>query len=303
MSEKRMTKFRIFSDNHYYYNKHYNEEYTNEMFSKLDDGFDGVNLIAGDVGVSPDEVKEFCEKFIPGQRAIIIGGNHFMYGCQADYESINDEYEKVLGDYICEETPAIFVNRKSVICHKSMSEFGEKSPVVFGATLWSNFMLYGLDRQEKAMRDAEMGVSDFRCTYTIPGSTYRGIILSAYDMWHEFEHTLADIKIAYMRACQQGRKFILMTHFPVTPESTAEEFIGSPLNPYFCNDLRDWIVENIPGTAFIVQGHQHNRWQGTIESKTKGICIPVYQNPFGYVTQNEAYVEPEWNPKLIVEVE
>lgn len=296
-----MTKFRLFSDNHYYHNKYYNEEYTNEMFSKLNNGFDGINLIAGDVGASPDEVKDFCDTFIPGQRAIIIGGNHFMYGCQAKYEQINEEYEKVFGDYMYEESPAIFVNRKDIICYESEGNYGLNAPVVFGATLWTNFMLNGVEKQLKAMSDAEFGVSDFRCTYSVSGSSYRGIILSAYDMWKEFEYTLADIKMTYTRAQQQGRKFILMTHFPVTPESTAEEFKGSPLNPYFCNDLRKWIIENIPNTAFILQGHQHNRWQGKIEGE--GVSIPVYQNPFGYISQNESYKEPEWNPNLIVEVE
>ena len=65
--------------------------------------------------------------------------------------------------------------------------------------------------------------------------------------------------------------------------------------------LRKWIIENIPNTAFILQGHQHNRWQGKIEGE--GVSIPVYQNPFGYVTGNETYAEPQWDPKLIVEVE
>ena len=272
------------------------------MFSKLDNGFSGINLIAGDVGASPNEVKEFCDKFIPGQRAIIIGGNHFMYGWQAEYKEINKEYKKTIGDYMSEETPAIFVDRKSVTCYESEGNYNPDAPIVFGATLWSNFMLNGEDKQEKAMRDAEWGVSDFRCTYFIPESSYRGVILSAYDMWREFEYTLADIKMAYIKAKQQGKKFILMTHFPVTPESTAEEFIGSPLNPYFCSDLRKWIIENIPDTAFILQGHQHNRWKGKIEDKTKGVNIPVYQNPFGYISQNETYIEPEWDPNLIIEV-
>ena len=300
-----MTKFRLFSDNHYYYNKHYNEEYTDEMFSKLNDGFDGVNLIAGDVGSSPNEVKEFCYKYIPNQRAIIIGGNHFMYGFQASYEDLNKEYKKVLGEYDClgSGNLIVFANRDDYSCQKTEDDFDIHAPIVFGATLWTNFMSDGVDKQEEAMRAAEYGVSDFRFTYVIPGSTYRGVIMSPYDMWKEFEHTLADIKIAYVRAMQKGRKFILMTHFPVTPESTAEEFKGSPLNPYFCNDLRKWIIENIPNTAFILQGHQHNRWQGKIEDKEKGVSIPIYQNPFGYITQNETYAEPEWNPNLIVEVE
>lgn len=298
-----MTKFRLFSDNHYYYNKSYNEEYTDEMFSKLNDGFDGVNLIAGDVGATPDEVKEFCDKYIPGQRAIIIGGNHFMYGCRADYNSLNEEYKKVLGeyDYLSSNCPIVFANRNCYDCQESEDEIDLNAPVVFGATLWTNFMSNGVDKQEKAMRDAESGVSDFCCNYSVPESSYQGVILSPYDMWKEFEYTLADIKIAYIRAMQKGKKFILMTHFPVTPESTAEEFKGSPLNPYFCNDLRKWIIENIPNTAFILQGHQHNRWQGKIEGE--GVSIPVYQNPFGYVTGNETYAEPQWDPKLIIEVE
>ena len=298
-----MTKFRLFSDNHYYYNKHFNPEYTDEMFSQLNDGFDGVNLIAGDVGVSPDEVKDFCDRYIPNQRAIIIGGNHFMYGCKADYESINEEYKKVLGeyDYLGSDCPIVFANRDSYDCQESKESYNYDAPVVFGATLWSNFMLNGIDNQEKAMRDAENGVSDFRCTYTVPGSSYGAIVLSPYDMWKEFEYTLADIKMAYIRAMQKGRSFILMTNFPVTPESTEEKYKGSPLNPYFCNDLRQWIIENIPNTAFILQGHLHNRWQGVIEGN--GVSIPVYQNPFGYITQNETYAEPEWNPNLIVEVE
>ena len=171
---------------------------------------------------------------------------------------------------------------------------------MFGANLYSNFLLNGVDKQTKAMNDAELGVSDFRCNYFIPGSSYRGIILPAYDMWKQFEYTLADIKMAYTRAQQKGNPFILMTHFPVTPESTEEKYKGSPLNPYFCSDLRQWIIENIPNTAFILQGHLHNRWQGKIEGN--GVSIPVYQNPFGYISQNESYAEPEWDPKLIVEV-
>ena len=91
-----MTKFRLFSDTHYYHNKYHNEQYTHEVFSQLNDGFDGVNLIAGDVGASAEEVKDFCDTFLPKQRCIIIGGNHFMYGYHKTYSAINEHYKKII---------------------------------------------------------------------------------------------------------------------------------------------------------------------------------------------------------------
>ena len=292
-----MTKFRLFSDTHYYHNKYHNEQYTHEVFSQLNDGFDGVNLIAGDVGASAEEVKDFCDTFLPKQRCIIIGGNHFMYGYHKTYSAINEHYKKI----ITKDSAFVFADRESFECTARDGDYDTNCPIVFAATLWSNFLSSGVENQEKAMRNAEYGVSDFRCRYYDAGDVYGKQILTPYEMWKECEYTLADIKIAYIRAKLQQRPFILMTHFPVTVKSTSKKFINSPLSPYFCNNLEQWIIDNIPETAFILQGHQHNRWKGFIEDKQKHVKIPVYQNPFGYVSQNEDYQKPLWNPKLIVE--
>jgi predicted phosphodiesterase len=160
---------------------------------------------------------------------------------------------------------------------------------VLGATLWTDFLLYGdgLER-EKAMDEATRFSRDFsRITVDDEGlELLTPIHCAALFMRHAswLEARLAE---------PFDGETVVVTHFAPSAGSIAPRFSGSPLNACFVSNL-DALVEK-SGAALWVHGHTHDSFDYPIKSTR------VLANPRGYVKNGKAE-NSAFDPGLRVDV-
>ena len=133
--------------------------------------------------------------------------------------------------------------------HLTSHRFDENG--IVGATLWTNF---GNDQFIKNMSGKR--INDFR---HIKGFTADVCESLFYD---EFKFLM------------QSQSEIVVSHFPPSMRSVTEQYRGDLLNPYFCNDLDDFIMNS--NKKLWIHGHVHSNHDYTI-----GDCR-VVSNVVGY---------------------
>lgn len=124
-----------------------------------------------------------------------------------------------------------------------------------GATLWSDFNLYGEDERAVSMDCARRGLNDFRLIWTeeLEGRNRRFQPADACDRHHkEREFLFAEIQKGDP-ACT-----VVVTHFVPTARAIQKRYQGDILSPAFVTDLDDEITNS--GVAAWVFGHIHSCW-------------------------------------------
>jgi hypothetical protein len=231
-----------------------------------------VTILAGDIHKRDLGIAWAAEHF-PPDRTIYLLGNHEHYG---------GEFKEVLG-----------------ACRRKAGELGlhllENASVeiagvrYIGATLWSDFCLDGSGAdQARAMALAGSMINDFRLIAWNEKSTRSsrfepGDALAQHNASREFlESELAR---------PFAGKTVVITHFLPSRGSIAPRFAESPLNAYFCSDLRELIERHQP--ALWVHGHTHDSCDYRI-GRTRILC-----NPRGYVGHE---LNPDFDPQMVAEV-
>ncbi len=171
-----------------------------------------------------------------------------------------------------------------------------------GATLWTDFRLYGEVRELDAHHAAGRGLNDF-CG-AIRGASWKDF--STWEAAHRHAADRAFIEAELAQAAKDGPgsgeacpgprsggaglETVVITHHAPSPRSIHPRFAGDPLNPGFASDLEDVIDRFQP--ALWVHGHVHNAVDFRI-GRTR-----VLANPRGY-DKAEAV---DFVPDLVVEV-
>lgn len=160
---------------------------------------------------------------------------------------------------------------------------------VLGATLWTDFRLYGDDPEcEKAMDEARRFSRDFtRITVDEGGlETLSPMHCATLFMCHAswLETRLAE---------PFDGATVVVTHFAPSAGSVAPRFAGSPLNACFVSNLDALVAKS--GAALWVHGHTHDSFDYHIKGTR------VLANPRGYV-QNGKAENSAFDPGLTVEV-
>ena len=235
----------------------------------------GVDLIvlAGDIsspaGGAPSRLAESrltsllgaCNDSAP---TVLVAGNHDFYGA-----TIYDRL-KVLRDL------SHTFRRVRFLEDEAVDVAGLR---VAGATLWTNFSLPGYNF---GVREAQQ-MNDFRM---IGGTDEPGAIKPA-EMVRRYNASA----VFLAREMQSARPpDLVVTHFLPAPEAIDVRYARSPLNAYFCTDLRHLMGgPEAPHTwAF---GHTHHSVDRKVRD-TRIVC-----NPRGYPGENCDY-----DSKLVIEV-
>jgi predicted phosphodiesterase len=160
---------------------------------------------------------------------------------------------------------------------------------VLGATLWTDFLLYGDGpEREKAMGEATRFSRDFsRITVDEEGLEtlspgHCATLFMRHASWLE----------ARLAEPFDGAT-VVVTHFAPSASSIAQRFAGSLLNTCFVSNL-DALVEK-SGAALWVHGHTHDSFDYHIRGTR------VLANPRGYVKNGKAE-NSAFDPGLTVEV-
>jgi Icc-related predicted phosphoesterase len=181
---------------------------------------------------------------------IYVGGNHEFYG--------HDRYEEL------ERARAAARGYDNIhVLDRDVLTLGDIT--VLGATLWTNYDLYGV--REDSMALAERMMSDHRMI------AHGAAAFSASSARAEHVDRVAWLEDELRAVRRTGRKAVVVSHHAPSPRSISQRFQGHPLTASFTSDLEHLF----PSVALWVHGHTHR-----IISYEAAGCR-VVNNPLGYL--------------------
>jgi Icc-related predicted phosphoesterase len=206
---------------------------------------------------------------VPAMPVVFVAGNHEYYRAVV-VESLRDARA------FAAETPGLhFLENESV------SLFG----VIFaGATLWTDFALFG--REELAMAAAEAGMNDYKRIKFMKQPYQRFRARHAFRMHKESRTYLAEA-LSVLRI----EKTVVVTHHAPTPHSLSPEFRDDILSAAYASDLRAMIEATQPDLW--LHGHIHDAVNYSV-GRTR-----VMSNPRGYPDEPSFR---RFDPAFVIEV-
>jgi Icc-related predicted phosphoesterase len=164
-----------------------------------------------------------------------------------------------------------------------------------GATLWTDFCLYGEAARAASESRAKYGISDFSCIFDGRGRT---LAPATTARWHAKSLRLLEAELARPF---DGPSVVLSHHAPHR-RSIHPRWAGHPVNPAFASDLEAVILRHAP--ALWAHGHVHDSFDYPVGATR------VLANPRGYAKQvldhnGQARLSTEnaaFNPRLVVSV-
>lgn len=145
---------------------------------------------------------------------------------------------------------------------------GKNSALLLGSTLWTDFGLYGPDKQQESFNHCARRFGDFN---------YRredGSFLEFDEVLDEFRAAMSWICI---EADQSDLPVIVASHFAPHRGSLAKKWEGDESSAWFINNLGDEIVQKV---AVWIHGHTHSAIRYKVGSR-KGFGH-VIGNPYGF---------------------
>jgi Icc-related predicted phosphoesterase len=153
-----------------------------------------------------------------------------------------------------------------------------------GATLWTNYQIFGEANQARVMSACAKGMNDHR------------LIGWQKKPWKRFRpqeaallHHRSKAAITEMLAAPFAGPTVVVSHHAVHWDSIHPQFRSDPVTGAFVSDLSE-LIETYQPTLW-VHGHVHNS-SDYLVGKTRVLC-----NPHGYGTEN-----PNFDGALVVEV-
>jgi len=267
-------KFHVISDLHL--------EHARYRPSALAQDADAV-ILAGDICAGTSAISWASEAF-PGKPVIYVPGNHEYYGedLRGWHTEAADLASRHPNVHICQANSVQFPNA------------GGKAPIrVLGTTLWTDFKLYGSDRQSLVAERVERALADYRAIW-IDDKRLRWKdtleLHNVYRSWLAAESTLAR---------ERGETVIIVSHHGPSIKSSAPMYLNDLVTAGFASDLESFAAAN---ADVWIHGHMHNSSDYML-----GHCR-VICNPRGYPRGHFAhgsemkFENPSFNPDFILEV-
>jgi Icc-related predicted phosphoesterase len=153
-----------------------------------------------------------------------------------------------------------------------------------GATLWTDYALFGADRRAEVMAACRQGMNDHR------------LIGWRKDPWQRFGpqqalalHQRSRAFLAAAMATPFDGPTVVVTHHAPHRGSLHPHYASDPVSGAFVSDCEDLILQGAP--SLWVHGHTHHSADYQVGA-TRIVC-----NPHGYGLENSSF-----DPALIVEV-
>jgi predicted phosphodiesterase len=225
-----------------------------------------VVVLAGDIHVGSRGL-EWARKQFPTTPVIYVAGNHEFYGGQmSEVLAALREVADRLGVHLLEADELVLDDTRFL-----------------GATLWTDFALYGTGPGLlRSMDVAKQGINDFRLIRR-DGGPFRPE--------HAREIHLAQVSWleAKLNEVFDGPT-VVITHYLPLRQSIHPRYAGDPFNPAFASDLARLVK---PPVMLWIHGHTHESFDYVVDG-TRIVC-----NPRGYLP-----MEPNsaFDPRFVVEV-
>jgi predicted phosphodiesterase len=234
-------------------------------------------ILAGDIHVgraSPVWAEDLARRL--DAPVVLVAGNHEHYGSMG---SADRDMERTID--ACREASAASGGRLLFLERESVDVAG---CTILGATLWSDFALFGADRVVEAMKTADRQMNDFDTIAWRRGTRFTPVHARA-------ELALAKAFFENELANPRQRPLIVVTHHSPSFRSVPERFRADLLSAAYSSHLDDLVERS--GAALWVHGHTHDSFDYTIGG-TRVIC-----NPRGYFGHE---LNRGFNPRLVIEI-
>lgn len=226
-----------------------------------------VVLLAGDIHAGVRGIAWAAAEFA-GLPVVYVAGNHEAHG--QDLDDVRRDLHAAAA-----RTANVTVLENAVV---DLSVRGR--PVrILGATLWTDFALYGDVR--RALSRAGAAMSDFH------------VIRHQGRRWTPADaaaaHTAArDWLDQALGAVPEGMLAVVLTHHAPSRRSVAPQFVDDPLTPAFASNLEDLITRHHPDLW--VHGHMHQAADYRI-GRTRVVC-----HPRGFPAADPTWA---WRPRVV----
>ncbi|MEH2480194.1 Icc-related predicted phosphoesterase [Nitrobacteraceae bacterium AZCC 2146] len=234
----------------------------------LADAIDAV-VVAGDTCQGSVQAFAALRRIVPCEVPIImVMGNHEFYR-----RAIHDEVALAMAkarDFnitLLEEGTAVIGGVRFV-----------------GATLWTDYLLFGHSAMDIAIHAARLGMNDHRLI------ALREETMQRFDPEHaQAMHHRSRAYLGLVLATPFDGPSVVVTHHAPHPGSVHPRYQSDLLSAAFVSDLSELIRRYSPDLW--IHGHVHNSFDYRV-GRTRIIC-----NPHGYGREN-----PAFDPSLVVEV-
>jgi Icc-related predicted phosphoesterase len=230
-----------------------------------------VLVVAGDVCAGIETGFTVLRHHVPAVTPIVmVAGNHEFYGFGLASELARARAGAAAHNIHFLENAAVVIGGVRFV----------------GATLWTDYELFGLANRNNCMQAAQMGLNDHRLIgLTTGGSNDRRFAPLDALALHQQSRAYLDQTLAE----PHDGPTVVVTHHAPHEKSVAMRYNRSPLTGAFVSDLSPLIAAHQP--ALWVHGHTHTSFDYRVGA-TQVVC-----NPAGYGTEN-----PDFDPALVVEV-
>ena len=227
-----------------------------------------VVVLAGDIHIGVRGLEWAREQF-PSLPIIYVSGNHEFYGGQLQPVSAALRATALRLDIHVLDTGELVLDGTRFL----------------GATLWTDFALYGTGpRLLRSMNDARGAISDFRMIRRSPTEFLRPE--DAREMHLEQAKWLQG-----RLAGEFDGPTVVVTHFLPLRQSIHPKYEGDEFNPAFASDLAHLVA---PPVNLWIHGHTHESFDYVVNG-TRVVC-----NPRGYLPMEP---NPAFDPLFVVDTD
>ena len=223
---------------------------------------DSFTIICGDIAGSVQTACQWLDENI--HNGLFVAGNHMFYS--EPKLTVEDIVEKYQAKYPLDK-PVSFLNNSYKIIDDT---------VFVGATLWTDYRLFGAGAAPLYKYAATMGMNDFRLGHIRQNGRIARLTPEYCEA--QFEQSLAYIKKVV--EAYPDKNIVVITHHAPSVKSVDKEYLNSGLSPSFANNLDQFILDH-PNIKLWCHGHIHSFKNYQI-GKCRVVC-----NPKGYARLNE----------------
>lgn len=228
-------------------------------------------ILAGDIHTKA-RAPGWAAQAFPGIPILYVSGNHEYYG-----ETVDDFGAAIRAE--CDK----FMHVHYLDCDERVL-MGVR---FLGVTLWTDFLLFGADRQRDVMLDSSYAINDYQ-RIRVASDGYRKLKPQDTARLHAEQRSWLQSKLHE----PFSGPTVVITHMAPSKCSVAPEYASDPVSAAFASDLDD-----VVRTATLwVHGHTHTSFDYVV-----GQCR-VVANPLGYMLRGGQAENSNFDPDFIIEL-
>lgn len=272
-------KILLVSDLHTDINKKILKEYNFGFLKKLKEV--DVLLICGDIAGSCyysmqaiENIQKYIEDNNLNTKVLFTIGNHEPYSYDIEHKTIEEINRYLRNNY---KGNIHFLQDD----YKIIDDY-----IFFGATMYTNFELYG--NPEYITRMVAHEINDFKyCKTGITGNMHTVLPV-------DYQHKFIKTRYLLKELCKKykDKNIVVFTHFGPSGNSISENYVGNMLNPYYCSDLEN-LINKHKNIKLWCHGHTHNQFDYKIGNTT------ILCNPYGYYGYEQMLTPDEYYGKIV----